>query len=397
MNIEALPIIRPHEKEQDTGAVISIAGGHLVNDTYAAFASPLLPLLIQKFSLSLTAAGSLAAIGQLPAIFNPFFGYLIERYHLWYLVILAPAFTATSASLLGLAPSPWVLALLLFVSGISTALYHAPTPALIGALTPKKLGRSMSWYMAAGELGYTLGPILIVWAVSIWTLEGSYRILVIGWLVSLILFLRLRRFQFPRGNASTANYGAELRTIMPALRRFFIPMAGLLFMRNFLTVLLVAFLPTFMNTRGANLWLSGASLSIIELSGAAGVLIIGPLSDHWGRKPSLIITMVAGFLSLLIFLNVQSWLLIPSLLLVGFSSLSSGPILLAIVQEHFPAHRAVSNGIYMGLAFLLQSFSTVIIGTMGDRLGLWQTFYWCGVLSLLSIPFVFTFPNQAKP
>ncbi len=396
MDIEAIPSVNENIKKQDNGQIIPIVSGHFVNDAYAAFMYPLLPLLIEKFSLSYTTAGSFTAIAQLPAVFNPIFGYLIERYRLYYLVILAPALTATSASLLGLAPTPWLLGILLFVSGISTAIFHAPAPAMVGAMAPKNLGRGMSWFMAAGEFGYTLGPILIVWAVSTWTLEGSYRIMVIGWAASLVLYLRMRRHPILQKTTPDTDYGAEFRNIAPALWRFFIPMSVLILMRNFMTVLII-FMPTFMTARGAGLWLSGASLSIMELSGTVGALIAGPLSDRWGRKPLILISSAGSFIFFVIFLNIQSWLFVPALVMIGMMSISSGPILLAIVQDHFPSHRAVSNGIYMALAFLFQSLSSVIIGTMGDRLGLTQAFFWCAVLSLLAIPMVFTLPKLPEP
>ena len=44
------------ERFQTTG-VVTVTAGHAVNDTYSSFLPPLLPSLIQVFSLSNTQAG----------------------------------------------------------------------------------------------------------------------------------------------------------------------------------------------------------------------------------------------------------------------------------------------------------------------------------------------------
>ena len=53
-----------------TGEVLTIVGGHFVHDTFSAFLSPLLPLIIERLSLSLTLAGSLQAFLQLPSLLH---------------------------------------------------------------------------------------------------------------------------------------------------------------------------------------------------------------------------------------------------------------------------------------------------------------------------------------
>ena len=93
------------EGEFQTGQVFTIVGGHFVHDTFSAFLAPLLPLIIEKLSLSLTMAGSLWGVSQLPALLSPFIGYLADRLSLRYFLILAPAVTATMMSLLGVAPN----------------------------------------------------------------------------------------------------------------------------------------------------------------------------------------------------------------------------------------------------------------------------------------------------
>ncbi len=43
-----------------TAGVVTVTGGHAVNDTYTSFLPPLLPSLIQSFGLSNTQAGLLS-------------------------------------------------------------------------------------------------------------------------------------------------------------------------------------------------------------------------------------------------------------------------------------------------------------------------------------------------
>jgi FSR family fosmidomycin resistance protein-like MFS transporter len=162
---ETLRTAEAVEEKFQTEQIMTIVGGHFVHDTYSAFLAPLLPLLIERLSLSLTMAGSLWVFFSLPALLNPFIGYLADKFSVRYFVILAPAATATIMSSLGLTSNYFLLAIQLFLAGISIAAFHAPAPAMVGRLSGNKLGKGMSYFMAGGELGRTVGPIVAVWAV----------------------------------------------------------------------------------------------------------------------------------------------------------------------------------------------------------------------------------------
>ena len=52
-----------------------VTWGHFLNDCYGSFFAPILPLLIDKLSLSLTMASGLASIGSITsAVFQPIYG-----------------------------------------------------------------------------------------------------------------------------------------------------------------------------------------------------------------------------------------------------------------------------------------------------------------------------------
>jgi len=387
LTVQSEPNTKTAQEEFQTGEILTISAGHFIHDIYTGFLSPLLPVIIEKLSLSLTAAGSLNAILPLPALLNPFIGYLADRVSLRYFIILAPAVTGTLISLMGIAPNYFTLALLLFMTGFSVAAFHAPAPAMIGRISGNQVGKGMSFFMASGELARTVSPLIAVWAVSIWTFDGIYRMAVLGWATSLVLFWRLRSV------SARPNQTAGVHALTPVLRSVFPPLLVIVFFRNFLNVSLATYLPTFMKFGGASLWVAGVALSIYELAGVAGALSSGTISDRLGRKPVLLVGIVSSAALMLIFLNVEGWLIVPILLALGFTSLSSAPVLLAIVQEHLPNNRALGNGLFMSVSFLLRPISILFIGYIGDTYDLRTAYFLSALISLLAVPAIFKVPT----
>ena len=79
--------------------------GHFLNDCYSAFLTPILPLLIAKLSLSLTAASALAAIPALTgSILQPLSGIASDRMQGRFFMLLGPTLSIICMSLIGVAP-----------------------------------------------------------------------------------------------------------------------------------------------------------------------------------------------------------------------------------------------------------------------------------------------------
>lgn len=389
--------------------ILPVVFGHFIHDVYTASVAPLLPLLMEKMALTLTQVGSLQVFQQLPGLLNPLIGYVADRGSGRYFVILAPAITGTLISSIGFAPDYWALALLLFCVGVSTASFHAPGPAIIGKVAGRRLGLGMSLFMVGGESAFTVGPLLAVWAVSTWTLDGFWRIVILGWAASLLLFWR-----FGRRNPGSAESGSEddpqtavaaswldkgafrqnLHALAPGALTVFLPLAFLNLFRHPLMEALSTFLPIFMTTRGAGLWMAGATLSIYQFAGILGVLFSGPLSDRLGRRKVLVGATLLSVGLALLFLNLDGWLSLIALLALGFFSLSTYPVMMAIVQECFPEQRATANGLYMMMAFVLRPIGTLTVGFLGDRFGLQNAYTLSALISLLAIPAILALPRS---
>jgi FSR family fosmidomycin resistance protein-like MFS transporter len=160
--------------------VTEISLAHFIHDIYASILAPVLPIIIEKLGVSYFLAGLLSVMGRLPSVFNPIIGLIADRKEIRYFIILTPAITAISMSLIGLADNYIILLVLLSIMGWSSAFFHVPAPVLIRRLSGDKKGLGMSFYMVAGELARGFAPILIVSAISWWTFEGTWRIMPLG-------------------------------------------------------------------------------------------------------------------------------------------------------------------------------------------------------------------------
>ena len=371
----------------------TVSSAHFFHDTYSAFLAPLLPVLIENLSLTKTAAGLLSVFYQLPSLLQPLVGHLGDRFNLKILVITAPTVAAGLMTLLGIAPTYALLALLLVVAGLNSAGLHAIGPVIVGTLSGKYLGRGMSFWMVAGETARTLGPLILVSAVALLTPRGLPWLVFGGVAASLMLYLRLRHAPDYRPPAANRlAWGSAIQSIRPLI---FI-LVGMIFTRGLLFASITTFLPTYMTETGAGLWLAGASLSVMEAAGVIGALFGGVVSDRLGRRRVMIVMSLAAPLAVLLFLNVRGWLQFPALLLVGLTMLSTTPVLMALVQEQARGSRALANGIYMALNFALTSLSTLLVGILGDRFGLHTAFMISAGVMLAGMPFVLKLPGKVE-
>jgi FSR family fosmidomycin resistance protein-like MFS transporter len=381
-----------HEKVEtfDQGKVLLLSFCHFIHDVYSSFLAPLLPFLIEKFGLSLTQAGFLSTVMQIPALMNPYIGKLADRISVRYFIILAPATTAIPMSLLGVAPSYSVLLILLFFTGISVSLFHVPAPALVYKVAGKKTGKGMSFYMTGGELARTLGPIVIIGAISLMGLDGYYPIMLVGILASVLMYFKFRDMPVTVNPQSTPS----IRKTCVEMKDLLLPLAGIVFVRGFMHACMTAFLPLYIMSRSGDVWLAGISLAIFEAAGVVGILTVGGLSDRLGRKKLLTFCLVVAPVSLLVFTATSGWVQFMVLLVTGFSLLSTTPIMLAMVQEYSVNGSSAANGVFMMISFLARSAVVVLVGFAADMVGLEKTFVICGVIGLAGIPFVFTLKTR---
>jgi len=369
----------------DTPRVSLVSFAHFIHDLYTSFLSPLLPLIIEKLSLTLSQAGLLATVMQLPAFANPLIGLFADNRGLarW-LVILAPTLTALPMSFIGLAPSYGLLLVLVFVTGISVALFHVPAPVLVARYSGDFKGRGMSFFMTGGELARTLGPMVAVAGVSVLGLGNFHFILVLAIATSVLLYLSLE----PAGEQTSFKRKGSLKAAYQEIRHVLEPLTGILAARAFMHGSMGMFLTVYVEQKTNSLWYGGAALALYEALGVAGVLSAGTLSDRLGRQRVMFWALLAAPVAIILFVFTSGIFQIIMLSVTGFTVLSTTPVMLALIQENARENPSAANGLFMMVSFALRSVAVVVVGVLGDAFGMDNMFIISAVMGFTAVPFL---------
>jgi len=373
--------------KQQKDLIVTVSLAHLVHDIYSSFLAPILPLLIEKLGMSLFMSALLEIARKLPSLLNPFFGLLAERSDARYFVILSPAVTAISMSLLGVADSYTFVVILLIISGVASALFHIPSPGMIKASAGEKLGRGMSYYMVGGEMARTLGPLIITGAVSLWGLEGSWRLIPFGVFASLILYYKLRNFHFTQKKfTKKREKGDALREVKRFLP-LFSTIAGFMFFQSAMKMAVTLYLVVYLTQQGFSLWYASIALSVLQFFGVIGTLLSGNISDKIGRQKTLVIMASGAAVTMSAFLFASTlYTIFPLLALLGIFMFANAPIMLSVIHELDTKMPTFINSIYMSVNFTISSIVVLSMGQFGDSLGLDVTYKIAAILAFAAIP-----------
>ncbi len=368
--------------------VATISSSHFVHDVYSSFLAPLLPLIIDKFGLSLSGASILTLVQRLPSFLSLFIGAVAHKLPWRWIIILAPVITGICGSLIGLTPNTIILGILLITIGFCSASFHVTAPVMIKYFSGKNAGKGMSWYMLGGEAARMLGPIIIVSAVSYWQLAGTWRLIFPALASGLTLYFIIENIPYQK-IASTGPKPINWWSTIREYRYFFIALTLYMLFRSLMKGSLATFLPTYMGLKGSSLMTGAAALSILQGAAAFGSFIMGGISDKIGRFRSLLILAIISPILMLIFVFSGVVIQMILLLLLGIVLYATSPVLLALVLEQGSNQPAMMNAGFTTINFATNALAVIFTGILGDVIGLDLTLQIAAFLAIGAIPSVF--------
>ena len=153
-------------------AVAWLTLGHGMADSYSGFINPILPFIVSNIGASLAMATCAMSASQLfSSMMQPVFGFIADKWRKRFFIFWGIIMASVFLSLTGLVHNIWQLALCLILGGVGVGFYHPQATGFVVRYSGKNLAQNMSIFIAAGTIGYSVGPIISSTITQFWALQ----------------------------------------------------------------------------------------------------------------------------------------------------------------------------------------------------------------------------------
>lgn len=338
--------------------------GHTVNDMYSNLLAGLLPLLTIAFGLSYMLAGLAALVfNASSSVLQPILGRWFDRKQTTWLLEAGLTLNCVCMSLVGISPNYIMLLLFLGTAGLGTASFHPPAFSTVVKTGTSGKGEAMGFFLAGGNTGFFIGPIVAGFLLTMYGLHGTLLLLPIGLIVALVLLRARVTVRSPTSLDTDSNHP-------PANKRLVALLASITACRSTLLTVAETFLPLYFVARGEPLFIATALASLWLGIGIIGQLTGGYVSDRIGRFPVISSSLLVGGVLFLLFLVTSGLTSLIFLALAGVVLYASWSVIVVMASEAAPHNVGAVSGFMLGFAVGIGGFAALGFGALADRIGL---------------------------
>ncbi len=356
---------KPHVR-----GLLAMGFAHGASDFYSGMVPLLIFTIVSAHRLSPLYQGAIGFLWYLTSsVVQPLFGAYSDRAGRWWFLPLSVGVTAVAVALVGLSPGIAVLALLVIVGGLGSAIMHPEAGKYAALLSGAKKSGGISIFQIGGAVGYAFGPVVIARLLQAHGSAGSLWMIGPGLLASGALFVLMRGIDAFAQRAQAEHHAALGPHDAPVDRTG----VGLLVVGTALKYLVGAsfmtYLPNLIVARGGSIAQAGVLVTAFLAVGVVGLYLGGWLGDRYGALPIAVGSFVICAPVLYGFFAFGGALGIASLLAAGvLLNVQSAPSV-AIVQRMLPRNLGMALGLMNGVAFGAGSALVTAVGFGVARVG----------------------------
>ncbi|MBC27537.1 MAG: hypothetical protein CMM41_10030 [Rhodospirillaceae bacterium] len=393
-------------KLRDPGPAFGMLAGHAATHWMIGVFYILLPFIREEYQFTYLQIGWLLTSFEAGVlIFSLVSGPVVDmsgRRVVFQVCALAVGGLAMVA--FSVAPNFFSFCILAALVGGMTQFWHAPATAFLSFYYTSHWGYVVGLHGMGANIGEAIGPLIagMVIASTTWQM-GALVPAAVSIFAAIILFI----FLMPKDSNKRAekargmSFKQYLRGFVSLLRNFdVIILCGMMGMRSTAQLLIRTFVPLYMrDLMGAGASLIGTVYAVMHLGGMIANPIGGLASDNYGRKPILILALLAATAIILVLTLVGNEILfVVGIGFLGFTLYATRPVTQGWILDMVPQKlHATSVAVRSVIQSLFGLAAPPIGGWVADSYGLLMVFYGIAILLLLANVLTIFVPEYRKP
>lgn len=348
---------------------ILLMGGHICVDAAQGGLAAVLPFLVLHGGYAYAQVTALVLAANIAsAVIQPLFGWLGDKAARPWLMAVGVLLAGFGIAAIGVVDSYPLIVASALVSGIGNAMLHPEGGRLANLVGGVDKARSMSIFSVGGQVGFCVGPVLTVAALSAFGLHGTlvYLVICVPYAVLLLAFNRRLAAFGLRDEASVEASGGRDRWGVFSL------ILGTLSIRSVVFYGVTSFVPLFMvGVMGQTEQFGSMLITLFALFGACATL----LSSKVARKVGVVRLMIGCFAVLVVALSVFALggnvvVCVGMLAFVALGVNLFNPPAITLGQSYVPQHLGMASGLSFGVAVAVGGVVSPVLGAFGDAVGL---------------------------
>lgn len=369
-------------------AVAWLTLGHGMVDSYSGFINPILPFIVANIGTTLAAATCALSASQLfSSMMQPVFGFVADKWRKRFFIFWGIIMASVFLSMTGLVHNIWQLALCLILGGMGVGFYHPQATGFVVRFSGKKLAKYMSIFIAAGTIGYSLGPIISSTITQFFGISKLPFAAVWGVLFALAVFVCVPKVSDKAEPKSEGSFKQALTDIFSnKIIRILIMVSAL---KSLVTSSFSVLLPFYWKDLGYNAFQIGVAVFVFLTVGALGTYLSSKYEKFIGYKNVFYTSLIVPFILTIAFVLLVKVSPVVSFIiyvLTGFVTMLSVSINMVMAQKTMPQHKSMISGFIGGFSWGIVGVMLPLIGFFAQNAGIIKT-----LLVISAIPVVLSY------
>ena len=389
-------INKQNELCENKKAVVWLTLGHGVADSYSGFINPILPFIVANIGTTLAAATCALSASQLfSSMMQPVFGYIADKWRKRFFIFWGIIMASVFLSLTGLVNNISQLALCLILGGIGVGFYHPQATGFVVKYSGANLAKSMSVFIAAGTIGYSVGPIISSVVTQFFGVEKLPFTAIWGVFFALLVFVFVPKVSNqPIENDTTSFKKAVCDIFKNKTVRILIMVSAL---KSLVTSSFSVLFPFYWKSLGYNAFQIGIAVFLFLTVGALGTYMSGKYEKLIGYKNVFYTSLILPFILTVVFVALMKVTPILSFILfilTGFVTMLSVSINMVMAQKTMPQYKSMISGFIGGFSWGIVGVFLPVIGFVAQNIGIINTLVIISFVPLLLSYFVRFLPDE---